>query len=103
LNGRSFFSLVTFGFAPAAQAPGRPGGSRGSLTIAISGGRSTWQNFTLDGITNTDINFNTYILQPSVEALQEFKVEAFTPPNSATPSAKSTSPSSQVQTRSTVP
>ena len=81
LNGRSFFSLValspnvTYGFVPAAQAAGRLGGTRGSLTIAISGGRSTWQNFTLDGITNTDIDFNTYILQPSVDALQEFKVQ----------------------------
>lgn len=82
LNGRSFFSLValspnvTYGFVPAAQAAGRLGGSRGALTIAVAGGRSTWQNFTLDGITNTDINFNTYILQPSVDALQEFKVQS---------------------------
>ncbi len=82
LNGRSFFSLValspnvTFGFVPAAQAGGRLGGTRGSLTIAVAGGRSTWQNFTLDGITNTDIDFNTYILQPSVDALQEFKVQS---------------------------
>lgn len=81
LNGRSFFSLValspnvTYGFVPAAQASGRLGGSRGSLTIAISGSRSTWQNYTLDGITNTDIDFNTYILQPSVDALLEFKVQ----------------------------
>jgi hypothetical protein len=50
LNGRSFFSLValspnvTYGFAPAAQAGGRLGGSRGNLTIALSGSRSTWQN-----------------------------------------------------------
>ncbi len=82
LNGRSFFSLVslspnvTTGFVPAAQAAGRLGGSRGSLTIAVTGGRSTWENFTLDGITNTDIDFNTYILQPSVDALQEFKVQS---------------------------
>ena len=82
LNGRSFFSLValspnvTYGFVPAAQAAGRLGGTRGSLTIAVSGGRSTWENFTLDGITNTDIDFNTYILQPSVDALQEFKVQS---------------------------
>jgi hypothetical protein len=81
LNGRNFFSLValspnvTYGFVPAAQAAGRLGGSRGSLTIAVSGSRSTWQNYTLDGITNTDIDFNTYILQPSVDALQEFKVQ----------------------------
>ena len=82
LNGRNFFSLValspnvTYGFVPAAQAAGRLGGSRGNLTIAISGSRSTWQNYTLDGITNTDIDFNTYILQPSVDALQEFKVQS---------------------------
>ncbi len=81
LNGRNFFSLValspnvTYGFTPAAQAGGRLGGSRSSLTIALSGSRSTWQNYTLDGVTNTDIDFNTYILQPSVDALQEFKVQ----------------------------
>ncbi|MDP2998404.1 MAG: TonB-dependent receptor [Bryobacterales bacterium] len=81
LNGRNFFSLValspnvTYGFTPAAQASGRLGGTRASLTIALSGSRSTWQNYTLDGITNTDINFNTYILQPSVDSLQEFKVQ----------------------------
>jgi hypothetical protein len=82
LNGRSYFQLVslspnvTSGFVPAAQAAGRLAGSRGSLTIAVTGGRSTWENFTLDGITNTDIDFNTYILQPSVDALQEFKVQS---------------------------
>jgi hypothetical protein len=82
LNGRSYFSLValspgvTTGFVPAAQAAGRLGGSRGALTIAVTGGRSTWENFTLDGIANTDIDFNTYILQPSVDALQEFKVQS---------------------------
>ncbi|HWF48275.1 MAG TPA: TonB-dependent receptor, partial [Bryobacteraceae bacterium] len=82
LNGRSYLSLValspgvTTGFVPAAQAAGRLGGTRASLTIAVTGGRSTWENYTLDGITNTDIDFNTYILQPSVDALQEFKVQS---------------------------
>ena len=82
LNGRSYFSLVslspgvTTGFVPAAQAAGRLGGTRAALTIAVTGGRSTWENFTLDGVTNTDIDFNTYILQPSVDALQEFKVQS---------------------------
>ena len=81
LNGRSFFSLValspnvTFGFAPAAQASGRLGGTRGALTISLTGARATWTNYTLDGIANTDIDFNSYIMQPSVDALQEFKVQ----------------------------
>jgi hypothetical protein len=82
LNGRSFFQLValspnvTYGFTQPAQTSGRLGGSRGSLTMAMSGARSTWENYTLDGITNTDIDFNSYILQPSVDALQEFKVQS---------------------------
>ncbi len=82
LNGRSFFSLValspnvSFGFTPAQQASGRLGGTRSTLTMALSGARATWSNYTLDGITNTDVDFNTYILLPSVEAVQEFKVQS---------------------------
>jgi hypothetical protein len=81
LNGRNFWSLAamspntTFGFNAAAQASGRLGGLRSTLTIAITGARATWSNYTLDGITNTDLDFNTYILQPSVDAIQEFKVQ----------------------------
>src|SRR5260370_7841099 len=44
--------------------------------MSLSGARATWANYTLDGIANTDIDFNTYILLPSVEALQEFKVQS---------------------------
>ena len=81
LNGRNFFSLValspnvTYGFSPAAQAAGRQGGTRSQLTMSLAGARATWSNYTLDGITNTDINFNLYIVLPSVEALEEFKVQ----------------------------
>jgi len=81
LNGRNFLSLValspnvTYGFSPAAQAAGRQGGTRSGVTMSLSGSRATWSNYTLDGITNTDINFNLYIVLPSVEALQEFKVQ----------------------------
>ena len=82
LNGRNFFSLValspnvTFGFTPAQQASSRLGGTRSTLTMALSGARATWENYTLDGVSNTDVDFNTYILLPSVEALQEFKVQS---------------------------
>ncbi len=82
LNGRNFFSLValspnvTYGFTPAAQAAGREGGSRAAVTMSLSGARATWSNYTLDGITNTDVNFNMYIVLPSVDALQEFKVQS---------------------------
>ena len=32
----------------------------------------------LDGVENTDPNYGTYLFQPSVDALQEFKVETST-------------------------
>jgi hypothetical protein len=82
LNGRNFFSLValspgvTVGFQPAAQASNRQGGTRAALTMSLAGARATWSNYTLDGITNTDVNFNLYVLLPSVDAIQEFKVQS---------------------------
>ena len=82
LNGRNFYSLValspnvTYGFTPAQQASGRLGGARAGVTMSLSGARATWANYTLDGITNTDVDFNTLIVLPSVEALQEFKVQS---------------------------
>ncbi len=81
LNGRNFLQLValspnvTFGF----QAPGqtrRQGGTRAEQTISIAGMRGAWNNFTLDGVANTDPNFNLYIQLPSVDALREFKVQS---------------------------
>src|SRR5215472_16929901 len=81
LNGRDFLQLValspnvTYGFQAPNQAVGRQGGTRSLENIAISGMRGTWNNYTLDGVANTDPNFNLYIQLPSVDALQEFKVQ----------------------------
>ena len=82
LNGRDFLQLValspavSYGFAAPNQATRRQGGSRATENISISGMRGTWNNYTLDGISNTDPNFNLYIQLPSVDALQEFKVQS---------------------------
>ncbi len=82
LNGRNFLQLVSlspnvsYGFTAAAQAAGRQGGTRAQQTISIGGTRGTWNYYTLDGVSNTDPNFNLYIQLPSVDALQEFKVQS---------------------------
>jgi hypothetical protein len=82
LNGRNFLQLVslspnvTYGFATPGQVAGRQGGDRGTQNISVSGMRGTWNHYTLDGIENTDVNFNLYIMLPSVDALQEFKVQS---------------------------
>jgi hypothetical protein len=48
--------------------------------LASNGGRSLQNNFLLDGIDNNSnlpdlLNETNYVIQPSVEALQEFKVQ----------------------------
>jgi hypothetical protein len=81
LNGRNVLQLVnsspnvSFGFGSAGQAGSRQGGSRTEQNIAISGQRGMFNHFTLDGVENTDVNFNTYVILPSIDALQEFKVQ----------------------------
>jgi hypothetical protein len=81
LNGRNFLQLVslspnvTYGFATPGQVAARQGGHRGTQNISVSGMRGTWNYYTLDGMANTDVNFNLYALLPSVDALLEFKVQ----------------------------
>src|SRR5262249_42939910 len=81
LNGRNFLQLtalspnVSYGFTGAGQEDQRQGGSRAAQNIAVAGQRSAFNHFTLDGVENTDVNFNTYVILPSIDALQEFKVQ----------------------------
>jgi len=81
LNGRNYLSLVALSpnvsaeFAGAGQAGDRQGGTRSQQQLSISGQRREFNYFTLDGVDNTDVNFNTYIFLPSVDALEEFKVQ----------------------------
>ncbi len=81
LNGRSFTQLIALSPNVAAnfvnnggQASARQGGDRAAQEISVAGSRREYMNFTLDGVQNTDPNFNTYALLPSIDALQEFKV-----------------------------
>ena len=67
LNGRNYLSLIALspnvsaGFAGPGQAGDRQGGSRANQQISISGQRREFNYYTLDGVDNTDVNFNTYI------------------------------------------
>ena len=81
LNGRNYLQLValapnvSFGFPSAGQAGSRQGGVRADMSISVGGQRANFNHFTLDGVENTDPNFNTFVVLPSVDALQEFKVQ----------------------------
>lgn len=81
LNGRQYLNLVALSpnanvLAPAAgQAGARQGGERAQQAISAGGQRIFFNYYTLDGINNMDVNFNTYVALPSIDAIQEFKVQ----------------------------
>ncbi len=66
---------VNANFANGGAATSRQGGDRGNQQISVAGMRREFNNYTLDGMANTDVNFNTYLFLPSIDALQEFKVQ----------------------------
>jgi hypothetical protein len=78
LNGRNYAQLALLG---AGIAPAEPG-SRVETTYGFSanGARSLQNNFQLDGIDNNAnlgdvLNGSAYVIQPSVDAIAEFKVQ----------------------------
>lgn len=81
LNGRNYLQLAslipgaTTNGAGSAQGQQRMGGQRNSFALNVGGQRIHYNHYTLDGIENTDLNFNSYMLLPSVDAIEEFKVE----------------------------
>ena len=82
LNGRNFISLIALSpnvnanFANSFGGAGsRQGGDRTQQQFSVAGMRREFNYFTLDGVANSDVNFNTYLFLPSIDALQEFKVQ----------------------------
>ena len=79
LNGRDFAQLVLL--VPGATT--RPGGfeqtvgaATGSLGSGVAiGGRDNQNNFMLDGASNNARQFGNIAIKPSIDAIQEFKVQ----------------------------
>lgn len=79
LNGRNFLNLL-FITAGAVQTEGEQGSMRQGQgnAISINGGRPESNNYTLDGLVNTDTALNTPAVILSQDAIQEFKVQSET-------------------------
>ncbi len=79
LNGRNFINLLFIG-AGAVETTGEQGQMRQGAgnAISINGGRPTSNNYTLDGMINTDTALNTPAVILSQDAIQEFKVQSET-------------------------
>jgi len=66
---------VVAGFGTNGAAS-RQGGDRGTAAqISVGGQRQEFNYYTLDGVSNTDVNYGSYAFLPSIDALQEFKVQ----------------------------
>jgi Carboxypeptidase regulatory-like domain/TonB dependent receptor len=74
LNQRDFLQLALLmsGVAPPVQ--GSELSTRGTFAMHANGGREEANNYLLDGVDNNDSDNGGYVLQPSIDAIQEFKI-----------------------------
>ncbi len=75
LNGRSFTQLTILMPGAVAGAGALTAFQTSGTAVSISGLRSEANNYTLDGVNNNESFFKTYGLQPSIDAIQEFKIQ----------------------------
>ncbi len=75
LNERNFLTFALL--VPGSQLPAE--GSQNSTqggAISVNGAREQANNFLLDGVDNNDPYINQYVVLPSIDAIQEFKVQS---------------------------
>ncbi|MEZ5399467.1 MAG: carboxypeptidase regulatory-like domain-containing protein [Bryobacteraceae bacterium] len=72
LNGRNFVQLASL----LPNAITGTSGTVGATVVAVSGGRQSKTEYLLDGISINEQLFDGVALRPSVDAIQEFKVQA---------------------------
>jgi len=75
LNERNFLTFALL--VPGGQMPvdGSMNSTQGGA-ISVNGAREQSNNFLLDGVDNNDLYINQYSVLPSVDAIQEFKVQS---------------------------
>jgi hypothetical protein len=74
LNGRNFNNLVRL--TPGATRGSNDGGpTLNAQTWAVTGSRSDNANYTLDGTYNNGTFFKTAAISPSIDAINEFKIQ----------------------------
>ncbi len=77
LNGRQFTQLILLVPGTTSIQPGNTGLSNNlsGISPTVNGGRPQNNNFTLDGADNNEGFFNSFSVSPSVDAIQEFKIQ----------------------------
>ncbi|HXY13592.1 MAG TPA: carboxypeptidase regulatory-like domain-containing protein [Terriglobales bacterium] len=78
LNGRNFMELLTLvpGVAPQEAFSLTNKGLKGASDVSISGGSSNANQWLVDGANNNDTGSQrTILIYPSVDSIEEFKIE----------------------------
>ncbi|HVB86018.1 MAG TPA: carboxypeptidase-like regulatory domain-containing protein [Candidatus Dormibacteraeota bacterium] len=77
LNGRNLdqLALISGGVVPANQSNVEAGSASTLQTFSVAGGRSNTNAFLIDGVANTDDAIDNSALHPSLEMVQEFRIE----------------------------
>ena len=81
VNSRNYLDLVAVSAnantvsATSGQAGAREGSDRASESISVGGQRIFYDHYTLDGINNSDVDFNSFVVEPTIDAIQEMKVQ----------------------------
>lgn len=82
LNGRDFVVLAQFapganeGYTTALPSGNRPDDRRMTSAVAVNAQNPSYNNFLLDGLDDNERYIGTVIIKPSVDALEEMKVES---------------------------
>ena len=79
LNGRYFLDLAVLSpgsvTAPQSGFSAAPSRGLGALAINTAGNREETVNYMINGITLNDLVFSSVLFQPSISAIQEFKID----------------------------
>ncbi|HZT28327.1 MAG TPA: TonB-dependent receptor [Bryobacteraceae bacterium] len=76
LNGRDFTQLASLLPNAIVRSGSASASVAGSDTVAVSGGRLSKTEYLLDGISINEQLFDGVAVRPSVDAIQEFKLQA---------------------------
>ena len=75
LNGRNFLQLLLLVPGTTPAAVGSPGSERGRFAFQSNGARESTNTFVYDGVYAMDPILNSFIFAPSVDAVEEFRVQ----------------------------
>jgi len=74
LNQREFLQLAQLAPGSVPPAPESRLSTQANSGINVNGAREAANNFLLDGVDNNDLFLNRFVVTPSIDAIQEFKL-----------------------------